>query len=135
VFFVNVPIGALTLWLLLARVAETRRRRVRPDWLGAIAFSGALFAMVFALIRGNPDGWSSTKVVAAFIAGGALLALLVVIERVRREPMLDLRLLRRPAVVGASLAAIALSASQFSMLLYITLCLRHPRRLAVSGPG
>jgi predicted MFS family arabinose efflux permease len=38
--------------------------------------------------------------------------------------MLDLRLLRRPAVAGASLAAIALSASLFSMLLYITLCLQ-----------
>ena len=69
VFFVNVPIGVLTLWLLLARVGETRRRRVRPDWLGAVAFSGALFALVFALIRGNPDGWSSTKVTAAFVAG------------------------------------------------------------------
>jgi MFS family permease len=69
VFFVNVPIGVLTLWLLLGRVGETRRRRVRPDWLGAVAFSGALFALVFALIRGNPDGWSSTKVTAAFVAG------------------------------------------------------------------
>jgi MFS family permease len=80
--------------------------------------------LVFALIRGNPDAWSSTKVVAAFIAGGVLPALFVVIERVRREPMLDLRLLRRPAVVGASLAAIALSASLFSMRLYITLYLQ-----------
>src|SRR5918912_3564781 len=42
VFFVNVPIGVLTLALLVARVAETDRRRVRPDWPGAIAFSGAL---------------------------------------------------------------------------------------------
>ena len=124
VFFVNVPIGVLTLWLLLARVGETRRRRVRPDWLGAVAFSGALFALVFALIRGNPDGWSSTKVTAAFVAGGVLLALFVAIETLVREPMLDLRLFRRPALLGASLAAIALSASAFSMLLYITLYLQ-----------
>src|SRR5919202_1124946 len=90
VFFVNVPIGALTLWLLLAKVAETRRRRVRPDWPGAIVFSGALFALVFALIRGNPDGWSSPKVVTALAASAALLALFVAIERVRAEPMVDL---------------------------------------------
>jgi EmrB/QacA subfamily drug resistance transporter len=124
VFFVNVPIGALTLALVLSRVAETRRRRVRPDWPGAVTFSAALFALVFALIRGNPDGWSSTKVVTAFVAGGLLLALFVAIELVRREPMLDLRLFRRPAFLGASLAAIALAASAFSMLLYITLYLQ-----------
>jgi EmrB/QacA subfamily drug resistance transporter len=124
VFFVNVPIGALTLWFLLARVAETTRRAVRPDWLGAIAFSGALFALVFALIRGNPDGWSSTKVVVAFAVAGALMALFAAVELARREPMLDLALFRRAAFLGASLGAFALSASLFSMLLYITLYLQ-----------
>jgi EmrB/QacA subfamily drug resistance transporter len=125
VFFVNVPIGVVTLWLLLSRVAETRHRRVTPDWPGAAVFSGALFGIVFGLIRGNPDGWSSTKVLVALIGGGALLVLFVAIESVRAEPMLDLGLLRRPAFLGASLAAIALSASLFSMLLYITLYLQN----------
>jgi EmrB/QacA subfamily drug resistance transporter len=125
VFFVNVPIGVVTLWLLLARVAETQRRRVRPDWPGAVVFSCALFGIVFGLIRGNPDGWSSAKVLIALIGGGALLLAFVAIERVRAQPMLDLGLLRRPAALGASLAAIALSASLFSMLLYITLYLQN----------
>jgi EmrB/QacA subfamily drug resistance transporter len=125
VFFVNVPIGVATLWLVLVRVAETRRRHMRPDWLGAAAFSGALFALVFGLIRGNPDGWGSTKVLTAFVAGAVLLALFVAVELTRSEPMLDLRLFRRPAFLGASLAAMALSASLFSMLLYITLYLQN----------
>jgi EmrB/QacA subfamily drug resistance transporter len=125
VFFVNVPIGVATLAVVLVKLAETRRRQVRPDWPGAVAFSGALFALVFGLIRGNPDGWGSGTVLTAFIAGGALLALFVAIELTRSEPMLDLRLFRRPAFLGASLAAIALSASLFSMLLYITLYLQN----------
>src|SRR3954447_22454756 len=79
VFFVNVPIGLLTLWVVLARVAETRRRTVRPDWPGAAVFSTALFALVFALIRGNPDGWSSGKVVAAFVGSAVLLVAFVAI--------------------------------------------------------
>jgi EmrB/QacA subfamily drug resistance transporter len=125
VFFVNVPIGIATLAILLAKVAETRRRKVRPDWLGATTFSGALFALVFAIIRGNPDGWASTKVLTAFVAGGVLLALFVAAELVRAEPMLDLRLFRRPAFLGASLAAVAISASLFSVILYITLYLQN----------
>jgi EmrB/QacA subfamily drug resistance transporter len=121
VFFVNLPIGAITIALLLTKVTETQRRTVKPDWLGAATFSGALFAIVFGLIRGNPDGWSSTTVVAAFAIGGVLLLAFVGIELTRREPMLDLALFRRPAVVGATLASVALAASLFSMLLYMTL--------------
>ena len=124
VFFVNVPIGVVTLWLVLTRLAETQQRQVRPDWPGVLAFSGALFALVFGLIRGNPDGWSSTTVLAAFMVGGVLLAAFLLIEYRSRQPMLELALFRKGAFVGASLAAIALAASLFAMFLYITLYLQ-----------
>lgn len=124
VFFINVPIGVLTFAMLLVKVAETRRRSVRPDLLGAAAFACALSALVFALIRGNPDGWTSTEVVTSFLVGGALLAVFLAIEKIRAEPMLELGLFRNRAFLGASLAAVALGASLFSMLLYITLYLQ-----------
>jgi EmrB/QacA subfamily drug resistance transporter len=125
VFFVNVPIGALTLLFLLTKVAETRRRRIRPDWLGAATFAAALLGIVFGLIRGNPDGWSSVKVVAALAAGTALLLLFVAVELAREQPMLDFRLFRRPAFIGATLAALAFGGSLLSMFLYITLYLQN----------
>jgi EmrB/QacA subfamily drug resistance transporter len=125
VFFVNVPIGALAVLFLLTKVAETPRRQIRPDWLGAAIYATALFAIVFGLIRGNPDGWSSAKVVTALAGGTALLVLFVVIERVREQPMLELGLFRRPAFTGATLAAFAFGASLASIFLYITLYLQN----------
>jgi EmrB/QacA subfamily drug resistance transporter len=124
VFFVNVPIGALTL-ALLVKVRETRRRHVRPDWAGAITFAAGLFAVVFALIRGNPDGWTSATVLSSFVAGGVLLAAFIVIELARREPMLELGLFRTPTFLGASISAVALGASLYSLVLYITLYLQN----------
>jgi EmrB/QacA subfamily drug resistance transporter len=124
VFFVNVPIGALTLALLAAKVGETRRRPVSPDWVGAVTFACSLFALVFALIRGNADGWTSGKVLSSFAVGGCLLVAFVAVELARREPMLELGLFRNPTFLGASLAAVALSASLYSVLLYITLYLQ-----------
>jgi EmrB/QacA subfamily drug resistance transporter len=125
VFFVNVPIGALAVLFLLMKVAETRRRRVRPDWLGAAVYSAALFTIVFGLIRGNPDGWSSPTVVTALAGGTALLALFVLIELVREQPMLEFGLFRRPAFTGATLAAFAFGASLAAMFLYLTLYLQN----------
>jgi EmrB/QacA subfamily drug resistance transporter len=124
VFFVNVPIGALTLALLAVKVGETDRRPVRPDWAGAVTFACSLFALVFGLIRGNADGWTSGTVLSSFIAGGCLLVAFTVIELVRREPMLELGLFRNPTFLGASVAAVALGASLYALVLYITLYLQ-----------
>jgi EmrB/QacA subfamily drug resistance transporter len=125
VFFVNVPIGAVAVLFLLMKVAETRRRQVRPDWLGAAVYAAALFAIVFGLIRGNPDGWSSPIVVTALAGGTALLGLFVLIELIREQPMLEFRLFRRPAFTGATLAAFAFGASLAAMFLYLTLFLQN----------
>jgi EmrB/QacA subfamily drug resistance transporter len=124
IFFVNLPIGAAALTAGLLRVRDTQRRSVRPDWPGFITFGLALVGVTYGLIRGNPDGWSSPSIVAAFVAGFALLIAFLVIESRRRQPMLELGLFRNPALVGASLSAFAIAASLFSMLLYITLYLQ-----------
>jgi EmrB/QacA subfamily drug resistance transporter len=125
VFFVNVPIGALAVLFLLMKVAETRRQQIRPDWLGAAIYAAALFAIVFGLIRGNPDGWSSATVVTALAGGTALLVVFVLICLVREQPMLEFGLFRKPAFTGATLAAFAFGASLAAMFLYLTLYLQN----------
>jgi EmrB/QacA subfamily drug resistance transporter len=125
IFFVNLPIAALTFALLLSKVGETQRRRVRPDVPGALLFSGAFFGLIYGLIRGNPDGWTSTSILVAFAGGAALLVAFVVLQLRRRDPMLELGLFGRPAFLGTTLAALFLSTALFSMLLYFTLYLQN----------
>jgi predicted MFS family arabinose efflux permease len=72
-------------------------------------------------VQGNEDGWGSTRILAYLIGSAVLIVLFVVAERRQRRPMLDLTLFRRPAFAGASLVALALSASMFAMFLYLTL--------------
>jgi EmrB/QacA subfamily drug resistance transporter len=126
VFFINVPIGAVAVALTLTRVAESREpRRGRLDWPGVATLAGGLFLLVFGLQRGNGEGWSSPEIVASLAGSGALLGAFLVIELRRAEPLLDVRLFRVPAFAGASLAALAISASLFAMLLYFVLYLQN----------
>jgi EmrB/QacA subfamily drug resistance transporter len=122
IFFVNVPIGIVAVALTRARVEESRDPEAAPiDWVGLVTFSGALFLLVFALVRGNDKGWGSPQIVG-FLAGAAvLLVSFVVAELVQRQPMLDLSLFRRPAFTGANIVAFTLAASAFSTFLYLTL--------------
>ncbi len=125
IFFVNVPIGVVAVVITMVKVGESRdlvRRRL--DWIGFVTFSVALFLLVFALVRANDDGWGSALIVGMLTGAGVLLALFVVAEYLQKEPMLDLNLFRRPAMIGVSGTAFTLSASIFSLFLYLTLYLQ-----------
>jgi EmrB/QacA subfamily drug resistance transporter len=122
IFFVNVPIGVGAVFLTLHQVAESRDPdAVGVDWIGLVTFSGSLFLLVFALIQGNEKGWGSTRIVSYLAAAVILLAAFLIAEHRQQRPMLDLTLFRRPAFAGASIVALAVSASMFSMFLYLTL--------------
>jgi EmrB/QacA subfamily drug resistance transporter len=136
IFFVNVPIGALAVVLTLARVAESRDPNATGvDWAGLVTFSGSLFLLVFALVRGNTLGWGSAEIVAMLSAAGILLVLFVIAERLQERPMLDLSLFKRPAFVGASVVAFTLSSSAFAMFLYLTLYIQDVLRYSPLQAG
>jgi EmrB/QacA subfamily drug resistance transporter len=125
IFFVNLPLCVIALAIALIRVRESRNPRAGGvDWPGLIAFCGAIFLLLLALIQGNERGWTSTTILAMLGASAALFVAFVLVELRRRQPMLDLHLFRNPAFNGISIAAFALSATMFAMLLYITLYLQ-----------
>ena len=126
IFFINVPIGIGVITMARLRVGESSNpSATRLDWPGVLTFSTALFALVFALIRSNEKGWGSPLILGLIGGAAVLLIAFVVIEHRRSEPMLDLSLFRNRAFVGASAAAVAISASMFAMFLYLTLFIQN----------
>ena len=126
IFLVNVPIGVAAVVLTQMRVEESRQegqRRIDP--VGVVTFSGALGALVLALIKADSKGWGSTYIVV-LLAGAAAGILAFVIAEVLQpdRAMFDLRLFRKPTFVGGSIAAFALSAGLFALFLYMTLYLQ-----------
>jgi EmrB/QacA subfamily drug resistance transporter len=122
IFYINVPIGIAGIVLAQAKVAESRDpQNRRIDWIGTVTFTAALFLIVFAIIRGNAEGWGSTLIVTLFVAGAALLVLFVISQFVQDNAMFDMSLFRKPTFTGASVVAFAISAAMFSMFLYLVL--------------
>jgi EmrB/QacA subfamily drug resistance transporter len=126
VFFINVPIGIATIAATFAKLRESRDpNATRVDWLGLVTFSTGLLMLVFALVRGNDEGWGSPLIVALLTGAAAMLVAFAVIEQRVAEPMLPLGLFRRRAFTGVQLAALAVSASLFALFLYLTLYLQN----------
>ncbi|MFL5871805.1 MAG: MFS transporter [Solirubrobacterales bacterium] len=127
IFFINVPIGITAVVLTERKLVNVTATDPQPlDWPGVFTFSAGLFLLIFGLIRGNPEGWSSGVIVASLVGAVALLSAFLVIEARRGErAMLDLNLFRKPSFTGVSITAWALSAGMFAMFLYITLYIQN----------
>jgi EmrB/QacA subfamily drug resistance transporter len=122
IFFVNVPIGIAAIFLTEIKVAESTDRDAAPvDWPGVATFSTSLFLLVFALVRGNAEGWSSFQITGSLVAAAVLMLLFIAIQARSSHPMLELGLFRKPALVGVSLVSFCLHAGMFAMFLYITI--------------
>jgi predicted MFS family arabinose efflux permease len=136
IFFVNLPVGIIALVLTAMRVVESRDERARrPDWIGFVVFSAALACLVYALIESGRVGFGATRVIACFVAAGVLLVVFVVFETRSRHPMFDLKLFRLPTFVGGDIAAFGISASAFSVLLYLVLYLQDGLRYSALQTG
>ena len=126
ILWVNVPIGIAAIVFTQRKVDESRNPNARSiDLPGVVVWSAGLFLLVLGLIRGNAQGWGSARTVAELGGGLLLIAVFLVIESRREEPMLDLSLFRNPAFAGVSIVAFVLSAAMFSMFLYLTLYIQN----------
>jgi EmrB/QacA subfamily drug resistance transporter len=124
IFAINIPIGALSVPAIFGFLAESREdRRVRIDWAGLALVSVGLAALVYALLRGDEDGWGSPQIIALLAVAPVALAAFWLIEHRVADPLLDPRLLRRPPFAGSSAAAFAVSGAIVTALVYLTLYL------------
>jgi len=136
VFFVNVPVGAFALWIALTRMGESRDpQATTTDVWGLLSFSGSLFLIVFGVLRGNAEGWSSALILGSLIGGALLLAVFVAVEHRQARPMLDLALFRSPAFVGVSLATFAIGAGMFALFPYLSIYLQEILGYSPLGAG
>ncbi len=122
IFFINVPVGLVAAALTMAKIKESRNpAEARVDWVGTITFTAALFLLVYAIIRSSEKGWGNTLIVVFLVAASVLLIVFVISQFVQTYAMLDVALFRKPAFVGAALAAFSVSAGMFAMFLYLVL--------------
>jgi EmrB/QacA subfamily drug resistance transporter len=119
IFWINVPIGAAAIVLVRRRLDESTGPAVRFDLTGVVLGTAGVFAVVWALVRGNGIGWGSAEVVGTLVAGVVLVSAFVWWESRSAYAMLPMRLFRIRAFAAANVANFSLYTSlQGSLFLF-----------------
>lgn len=122
VFWVNLPLCGVVAVVALAAPGEPAQPGRRLDLPGQLLAGGGLAASTYAVVRLGRDGPGDAVVPA--VAGAALLAALVAVERRSADPLIPLGLLRHRPFLGATTAAFATSLAVFVLLVFVSLFLQ-----------
>jgi EmrB/QacA subfamily drug resistance transporter len=136
-FYVNVPVGAaaLVMSLLVLRETPPSPEASSFDIPGIAALSGALFLLIWGLIKGSSYGWGSARTIA-FLAGAVVVGLLFVLREHRaRQPLLPLRLFRSASLSAGTGLVVLLMFALFGAMFFMTFYLENVHGLDPVATG
>ena len=119
IFWLNVPVGLVLVPLILTRLPESVRPGARIDLPGVLLASVGLFGLVWGLVRGNPDGWTSPRVVIPLIVGAIVTAAFVVWETRARNPMLPISFFRNRSFAATNATTLLMYFGMFGSIFLI----------------
>jgi EmrB/QacA subfamily drug resistance transporter len=116
IFWINVPVGLVLIPLALRRLDETHGPSDRLDLPGVGLVSAGLLGIVWGLVRGNGQGWTSPEIVLS-LAGGALVLVGFVLWELRTpSPMLPMRFFRNRTFAMTNLASLLMFFGMFGSI-------------------
>ncbi|HXW46278.1 MAG TPA: MFS transporter [Streptosporangiaceae bacterium] len=128
VFWVNIPVGIAAILLTALFVPESRAARARrPDPIGQILIIAMLGSLTYGIIEGPSYGWASARILAFFAVTAVAAIGLLLYERRRDEPLIDMRFFRSLPFSGATLTAVSAMAALGGFLFLTTLYLQDVR--------
>src|SRR5918999_759316 len=123
IFYINIPVGILAIaasFLFIDESKDTSEVQ-RLDLPGLLTSGIGLFSLTYGLIEANLYGWTSGRIVGAFVVATVMLIAFVLLETHQRLPMLDLSLFRNGTFAGANLAVLLVALAMFGVFFFVSL--------------
>ncbi|MFN8622361.1 MAG: MFS transporter [Chloroflexota bacterium] len=120
IFWLNVPIGLLVVPLARLRLTESYGPAHRLDLPGVALASLGLLGIVWGVIHGNGEGWTSPSIVAPIVGGFALLAAFLWWERRAPAPMVPPRFLANKRLSLANVSSLLMYFGMFGSVFLLT---------------
>jgi EmrB/QacA subfamily drug resistance transporter len=123
IFFVNVPVGIVAFVLSYRLVPESRDEEASHNYdiAGAATVTGGLMALVYAIVKAETAGWTSTVTLGFFAIAAVLLVSFVVIETRAASPLVRLSIFKIRSLLTANVVMFLAMSGMFSMFFFNTI--------------
>ncbi|HUR06179.1 MAG TPA: MFS transporter [Nonomuraea sp.] len=120
VFFINAPVGIIALIMGILLIKENRIPSLaRIDWLGVVLLSGAMFSLVWTIIKAPEWGWGDSTTIG-FIAGFAVLIAAFVFWQSRaKQPLVPLSLFKNPSISIGTVLMMMVAFAMFGAMFFL----------------
>ncbi|MDX6738775.1 MFS transporter [Actinocorallia sp. A-T 12471] len=136
IFWLNVPVGLVALYLATRHIPESKAARARRfDPVGQLLVALLFGSVAYGIIEGPLHGLASPVVIGSAAIAVLSLGGLLWYEPRRDEPFIDLRFFRSPPFTGAALIAICACASLGGFMFVNTLYLQEVRGFSALEAG
>jgi len=134
IFCINLPVGVVAL-LLLARTARSPHRPAPFDRVGQGAAVLAMGGLTYGAIEAGAAGFSSARVVTAFVVAGVALTVFLIAQARGAHPMVPLDLFRSRTVSVAIAVGFAFIVGYYGLPFVMSLYLQQLRGLSSLATG
>jgi len=135
IFWINVPIGVIAVFLGVRLLPESHGSPERLDLVGVGLVTAGVVALVWALSRSGQVGWSSAEVVSTLAAGVVLLGAFIGWESATPAPMVPLRLFADRDFTIGNVTTFLMSGAIFAGGLLVTEEFQLARHFSPVGAG
>ncbi|MBO1337770.1 MFS transporter [Streptomyces sp. VRA16 Mangrove soil] len=134
VFFLNLPVGAAIL-ALLVKVAPSPRRPAPIDVPGQVTAVLTLAGLTFAVIEGGHAGWTSAPVLGSLALAVVCAVTFYAVEKRHRAPVVPLAMLRQRTVAVSLAIGFAVNLAFYGLVFLLGLYLQQARGMSALSAG
>ncbi|MGC5342670.1 MFS transporter [Streptomyces sp. AM 4-1-1] len=137
VFFINVPVGviALVFGLLILKDHRALNAPRSFDIGGIVLLSGAMFCLIWALIKGSGWGWGDSRTLLFLIGSVVLFAAFAFLELRVREPLIPLAMFRSVPLSAGVVLMVLMAFAFMGGLFFVTFYLQNVHGMSPVDSG
>ncbi|MFF2483724.1 MFS transporter [Paenibacillus sp. NPDC058071] len=134
-FLINVPVGILALLLAPSLLSKGQRRKGSIDVVGSIFVTAALILVVYGIVTAENNGWGSPSTLWTIILGAVLFILFLILQAVKKEPLVPLRIFRAPNLAAGNIALLMLSGGWIPLWYFLNLYMQQVLKFSAFAGG
>jgi EmrB/QacA subfamily drug resistance transporter len=122
IFYINIPLGLLALWITIQFVPEEKNEQKRKvDFLGATSIFLSLLGITYGLMKEPSLGWTNPTILVSLLGGLILFIFFILTQMKSKHPLIPLEIFSSSFVTGANLATLFLYFALSGVIFFLVL--------------